>query len=104
MFPLYLLFFLSFPVSLVAKEYVIDIKDHHFIPNKLTIPANQKIKLIINNLDDEVEEFESFDLHREKIVPANGKIKVNIGPLDPGKYKFFGDFHSNTAQGIILVE
>ena len=51
-----------------------------------------------------MEEFESLDLHREKIVPANGRIKVNIGPLDRGEYKFFGDFHNDKAQGIILVE
>ena len=23
-----------------------------------------------------------------------------LGPLDPGEYKFFGDFHQDTAQGV----
>jgi len=80
------------------------IKDHKFIPDILEIPANKKIKLIVHNQDDEVEEFESFDLRREKLIPAKGKIKVNIGPLEPGEYKFFGEFHMQTAQGKIIVK
>ena len=89
---------------LAHEEYIIVIKDHHFIPHKLAIPAGTKVKLIIDNQDDEVEEFESLELHREKIIPPHGKIKMKIGPLEPGEYKFFGDFHSQTAQGIIVAE
>ncbi len=96
---------LIIPFSLLAEEeYEIIIKNHQFIPDKLELPQNQKIKLIINNQDDTVEEFESFDLRREKIIPASGKIKITIGPLEPGEYKFFGDFHQETAQGIIIVK
>ena len=99
------LLFIILPLNLLAvEEYIIVIKDHYFIPNRLIIPAHQKIKLIIDNHDNEVEEFESFDLRREKIVPHNAKIKINIGPLDPGEYKFFGDFHSRTAKGVIIAE
>lgn len=89
--------------SLALDEYFLIIKDHKFIPEKLEIPANIKIKLIVENQDDEAEEFESFDLKREKIIPAKGKIKINIGPLDPGEYKIFGDFHSSSASGLIVV-
>jgi plastocyanin len=91
----------------VAKSpvYEIIIKDHKFIPEKLDVPAGKKIRLLIRNKDFTVEEFESFDLKREKIVPGNGKIKVSIGPLKPGIYKFFGEFHAETAQGeIVAVE
>jgi len=93
------------PLNLIAsEEYILTIKNHYFIPEIIKIPANQKIKLIIENQDDEVEEFESFDLYREKIVPSQGRIKVNIGPLKPGEYKFFGDFHRQTAKGVIIAE
>jgi len=85
-------------------EYSITIKDHYFEPARLEIPAGKKIRLLVKNLDNSVEEFESFELKREKIVPAGGQIKVIIGPLQPGKYKFFGEFHEATAQGIIEVK
>lgn len=101
---LYLLLTLFSLNSFAADVYEIVILDHKFIPDTLTIPANKKIKLLVINKDDRMEEFESFELRREKIVPAHGSIKVNIGPLDPGEYKFFGEFHQKTAQGKIIAK
>ena len=86
------------------KNFVITIKNHIFLPAELAIPANKKIKLIIENQDPTPEEFESFDLNREKVVSGNGKITVFIGPLKPGRYKYFGDFHQGTAHGVILAQ
>ena len=103
--------FLAAPLSFAntaradgASGYVLSIKDHVFMPNSLEIPANQKIRLIVKNLDATAEEFESYDLNREKIVAGNSEITVLIGPLDPGTYQFFGDFHQNSAHGTIIVK
>lgn len=105
-------FFLLFLVCSISLDsshcfaeetYKLIIKDHKFFPQEINIPANQKVKLIIENQDMEAEEFESFDLRREKIIPANSQIKINIGPLSKGKYKFYGEFHIETALGIIIV-
>jgi len=83
--------------------HTITIKDHLFSPKELTVPANIKIKLIIDNQDSTAEEFESYDLNREKIVTGNSKITLFIGPLKPGTYKYFGEFHEDTAQGVIIA-
>jgi len=83
--------------------FTITIKDHQFSPKELIVPANEKVKLIIENQDSTAEEFESYDLNREKIVTGNGKITIFIGPLKPGEYKYFGEFHEDTAQGIIIA-
>ena len=48
-------------------------------------------------------EFESHELNREKIVTGKGKITVFVGPLKPGKYPFFGEFHMDTAQGVLIA-
>ena len=91
--------------SFAAKStFTITIKDHQFSPKELVIPANEKVKLIIENLDPTAEEFESYDLNREKIVTGNGEIILFIGPLKPGEYKYFGEFHEDTAQGIIIAD
>lgn len=87
-----------------ASDYVLSIKAHVFTPNSLEIPANQKIRLIVKNLDATAEEFESYDLNREKIVAGNSEITVLIGPLDPGTYQFFGDFHPDSAHGTIIAK
>ena len=80
------------------------IKDHRFQPERLEVPAGIKFKLIVRNEDSTPEEFESFDLNREKIVPPGQEIPVFLGPLDPGEYKIFGDFHQDTAQGVIVAK
>lgn len=84
--------------------FEIEIKDNKFHPEELIIPANKKVKLLVRNNDKTIEEFESLDLRREKIIPAGSKVKITIGPLKPGEYKFFGEFHPKTAQGKIIVK
>ncbi len=84
-------------------EYTLTIKGHRFAPTELTIPANTKIKLIVVNQDATAEEFESHELNREKVVIGNATINVYVGPLKAGRYPFFGDFHQDTAQGVLIA-
>ncbi len=86
------------------KEFLIQIKDHQFQPKILEVLAGEKFKLVVENLDKTLEEFESSDLKKEKLVGAGKKITIIISPLRPGEYKFFGDFHQKTAQGKIIVK
>lgn len=95
-----------FSMSAMAevKEYTLTLRNHKFVPAQLTIPANTKVKLLIVNEDATPEEFESHELNREKIVTGKGRITVFIGPLKPGKYPFFGEFHMDTAQGVLIAK
>lgn len=90
--------------ALADDGFTLTIRDHKYEPTELVIPANTKVKLVVKNLDPTAEEFESFDLNREKIVSAGGQIEVFVGPLTPGKYEFFGDFHQDTARGHLVVQ
>lgn len=85
-------------------EFRIVIKNHRFVPAELKVPAGKKIKLIVENQDPTPEEFESYSLNREKIVPGKGKITVMVGPLKPGKYEFFGEFNMDTALGALIAQ
>jgi Cupredoxin-like domain len=80
------------------------IRDHQFEPVELQIPANTKVKLIVRNADPTPEEFESFELRREKVVPGGQEILIYVGPLAPGSYEFFGDFHPQTARGHLVAK
>ncbi len=96
---------LSSGLSIAATpEFEIEIRNHLFQPDVLTIPAGTKVKLIIYNRDATPEEFESYELNREKVIPGGRKAIVYIGPLAPGKYPFFGEFNPQTALGTIVVE
>lgn len=79
-------------------------RQHRFEPSRIEVPAHVKIRLRVQNTDDTADEFESVELNREKLVPPNQTITVFLGPLDPGEYKFFGDFHQDTARGVLVVK
>ena len=85
-------------------EFRLVIRDHRFVPAELKVPANTKIKLVVVNQDVTPEEFESHELNREKVVTGRGTIPVYVGPLKPGRYPFFGEFHAETAQGALIAQ
>jgi hypothetical protein len=89
-----------------AKTPIIEIKikDHLFYPSELVISANKKVKLLVINADETAEEFESYELNREKIITGNSKSIIFIGPLPAGRYPFFGEFYPKTAQGVIIAQ
>jgi len=80
------------------------LRQHRFVPDRIQVPAHVKFQLKVQNTDDSSDEFESVDLNREKLVGPGKTITVFLGPLDPGEYKFFGDFHQDTAQGVLIAK
>ncbi len=87
-----------------APEFTLTIENHRFDPEVLKIPAGEKVKVTVVNKDATPEEFESYELNREKIIKGNSQGIVFIGPLDPGEYPFFGEFNMDTAQGRVVAE
>lgn len=93
------------PVGAAEEVLVkLTIKDHRFIPDRLEVPAKTKIILVIRNEDSEPEEFESKSLRREKIVLPKTEARLVLGRLDPGEYEFFGEYHEDTAKGLIVAK
>jgi heme/copper-type cytochrome/quinol oxidase subunit 2 len=80
----------------------ITLKDHKLDPPELHAPPGTPIDIKVKNLNDIVSEFESDDLHFEKIVPVGNEATVHVRPQQPGRYKFFDDFHRDT-QGYLVV-
>ena len=102
---LLLLPLLLLPLTASAKlpEAVIKIKNNLFVPQTITIPANKKIRLTFINQDKTPEEIDSFDLNRWKVIFGNSRGSIFVGPLPPGEYSFFGEYHPNTAVGTVIV-
>ncbi|RKZ92376.1 MAG: cupredoxin domain-containing protein [Gammaproteobacteria bacterium] len=96
---------LVFSFSVFAVPIIeIEIRDHLFYPAEIEIPADTKVKLVIINNDRVAEEFESYELNREKVIPGGSKGIIFIGPLPAGEYPFFGEFFPKTAQGKVIVK
>jgi heme/copper-type cytochrome/quinol oxidase subunit 2 len=85
-------------------EYRITLKNQRFSPDKLEIPADTKVKLLVTNQDDYTAEFESNDLDRERTIAPGRTLPIFIGPLSPGEYEFEEEFHDEEAEGVIIVK
>ena len=98
-------FLLIWAVPALAEEpkITIAIRDHQFVPAEVAVPARVKAELVIRNEQKTPAEFESPSLHREKVVAPGAAVSVFVGPLNPGRYEFYDDFHS-TTRGVIVVQ
>lgn len=97
---------LLMPLAGVAADadFTLRIKEHRFEPALIKVPAGKKIRLQVVNQDATPEEFESHDLNREKVIAGHSTATIYIGPLSTGRYAFIGEFHADTAQGVIVAE
>lgn len=78
--------------------------DHKFMPAEIHVKANTPVVIHMTNADATAEEFDSTALKVEKVVAGHGAGDVHIRPLAPGKYPFMGEYHSDTAQGVVIAQ
>jgi plastocyanin len=87
-----------------AQEFKLVIRNHNFEPAEIRVPAGKRVSLSISNEDPTPEEFDSPALKVEKVIPGKSRATVRIGPLDAGRYEFIGEFHADTAKGVVIAE
>ena len=92
------------PATLHAQDLTLTIKNHRFTPSELKVPAGKRLQLTVVNDDPTPEEFESHAMKVEKVIPGKTKAVVRVGPLKPGRYPFVGEFHEETAKGVLIAE
>jgi hypothetical protein len=80
------------------------LKDHKFLPAEIHVKANVPSEIALSNADATAEEFDSSALKVEKVVAGGAKGIVRLRPLAPGRYPFMGEYHSETAQGVVVAE
>ncbi len=95
---------LSASAQAALPAYKLTIKDGHFEPQTLSVPARTRFKIVITNQGPGPEEFESKQLRKESVIAEGVTRSIVFAPLKPGRYRFFGDFHPDTAQGHIMAE
>jgi hypothetical protein len=96
--------FVLAPALAHADDLTLTLKDHRFTPNEINVPANKRIAITVINNDATPEEFDSHDLKVEKVIPGKSKGVVRFGPLKPGRYKFEGEYHDDTAKGVVIAQ
>ncbi len=95
------------PVSFAAPPapsvITITLHDHRFAPAAINAAAGERLEIVLVNEDAATEEFDSHDLQMEQLVTPHGRVRFTIGPLRPGRYAFMGEFHPETAQGVLIA-
>ena len=87
-----------------AAQVQITLKDHKFSPTEVRVKADTPTTVTLINNDEQSEEFDSTSLKIEKVVAGHSTGIMRWRPLAPGRYKFMGEFHSETAQGVVIAE
>ncbi|WP_062206340.1 cupredoxin domain-containing protein [Aureimonas sp. AU12] len=93
------------PTPLNAKGQVeLVLEGHRFTPAEIRLPADRPAAILLRNADATADEFDSKDLRVEKVVGGGAQGVIRLPPLKPGRYTFMGEFHADTAQGVVVVE
>jgi plastocyanin len=81
----------------------VTIRDHRFDPAELRAPAGVAIEITVTNADATPEEFESKALRIEKVVAGSHDTVFRLRPLAAGRYGFVGEYHEDTAKGVLVI-
>jgi Cupredoxin-like domain len=87
-----------------AAPLPMTLKNHRFTPAEVRVKAGEPSVIALRNDDDTAEEFDSTALKVEKVVAGHSSGNVRLRPLSPGRYPFMGEYHSETAQGVVIAE
>jgi uncharacterized cupredoxin-like copper-binding protein len=94
------------PITARAElpTYELILRDGHFTPAVLEVPAGQRFKIVLKNNGQGPAEFESTPLRVEKVLSPGVTTFVVIHPLSPGHYPFFDEFNPQLPEGGILAK
>ena len=94
------------PLTVHAElpSYELILRDGHFTPALLAVPAGQRFKIVLKNSGQGPAEFESTPLRVEKVMSPGVTTFVVIHPLRPGHYPFFDEFNPQLPEGGILAK
>lgn len=98
-----ILLVVSVPSRADEPAVTIVVRDGRFVPSEVEVPTGVKVRLVVRNENKAASEFESIELHREKIVAAGQEVSIYVGPLPPGRYEFFDDFNPQ-ARGHLVAK
>lgn len=92
------------PAAWADEPLTVVLKNHRFEPPEIRVKANTRTQLVVKNQDDTAEEFDSTDLRVEKVIAGGHEGTVRLPALAAGRYTFVGEFHPDTAKGVVIAE
>jgi hypothetical protein len=84
--------------------FAIEFNDGKVTPLRIEVPANKRFKLELRNAGTTPAEFESNELHKEKVLAPGTTSFLVFRTLDHGEYPFFDDFHPDAPKAVIVAK
>lgn len=84
------------------KVYQLVLKDHRFHPRRITIPADTRVEVSIDNRQAGPAVITSFMFSRQKLVTAHHRAVLYLPPMGAGTYHLFDDLHLS-AKATVTV-
>ncbi len=84
--------------------YAITLQNHQFTPAEIHVPTGKPFIVVITNANDGPDEFEMLFPARERPLEPGQQGKVKIGPLNPGRFPFFGESDPDNETGAFISE
>ena len=82
----------------------LEFDDGAIAPLRLSVPAGRRFKIELHNVGATPVEFESHDLHKEKVLAPESSSFIVIRRLAAGEYVFFDDFHLDAPRAVLISE
>jgi Cupredoxin-like domain len=101
------IFGLVFAAGVRAEDepvFTIEFRDGTVTPLRVEVPANRRFKIELRNSGATPAEFESNELHKEKVLAPDSTSVLVFRTLDPGEYPFFDDFHPDAPKAVLVAK
>ena len=85
-------------------RFKIEFADGTITPQRLEVPAGKPFELEVTNAGASPAEFESKELHKEKVIAPKATAVVQIKKLAPGEYGFFDENQPKAAPGTLVAK
>jgi len=87
--------------SAPLPSFTLTVKDGVFKPQRLEVPAGQRLRIVLKNEGPGPLEFENAEMNIEKILAAGAESFVVLPKLQPGEYEFVDEY--NMVTGVMTV-
>lgn len=79
-------------------------RDGRLFPERLEVPAGQRVKLVVRNQGKGPIEFENLAMRVEKVLAPGASSFVVLPKLKPGEYEFIDEFHMDTGKMWVVAK
>jgi len=85
-------------------SFKVQMKDGAISPDRIEIESGKPFRIDVTNAGTGPAEFESSELHKEKVLMGGGTGSLIFRSLSAGTYVFFDDFHPDGSKLTLVVK